>query len=157
MQQSGKYKKGVKNSATDRGAQSAMSKAKKGFLLALVAVLVVGVAFYAMWSSRIEFENTEQPGLPTIVYLGADWCAYCKDLAPVMEKVRDDFESALNVQYYNVDYGKGRDLSKEHSSRGVPMLLFFDAQGNKLQTELYGMRSYDSIKQTLISLGWTEG
>jgi thioredoxin len=65
--------------------------------------------------------------LPAIIDFYADWCAPCRQLAPLLEEVAKEYEGKIIV--YKVDTEKERELTQNMNISGLPTLLFIPAQG----------------------------
>jgi len=70
-----------------------------------------------------KYEGTQ----PAIVDFYADWCAPCRQLAPLLEEVAKEYNGKLIV--YKVDTEKERELAQNMNISGLPTLLFIPAQG----------------------------
>lgn len=64
---------------------------------------------------------------PAIVDFYATWCGPCKAIAPVLEKLAEEYEGRIVV--YKVDTDREPELSAAFGIRSVPTLLFIPAQG----------------------------
>ena len=65
--------------------------------------------------------------LPAIVDFYADWCGPCRRVAPIMEKMAEDYEGRLLVYKVNVDQEK--NLAAVFQARSIPMVLFIPVEG----------------------------
>ncbi len=63
-----------------------------------------------------------QSDLPVVVDLYAPWCGPCRMLAPVLEKLADDYRGRIRFVKVNVDEEPG--LAARFGVTGVPTLLF---------------------------------
>ena len=70
-----------------------------------------------------KYEGTQ----PAIIDFYADWCAPCRQLAPMLEEVAKEYNGKLIV--YKVDTEKERELAQNMNISGLPTLLFIPAQG----------------------------
>ena len=64
---------------------------------------------------------------PAIIDFYADWCAPCRQLAPLLEEVAKEYNGKIIV--YKVDTEKERELTQNMNISGLPTLLFIPAQG----------------------------
>ncbi len=55
--------------------------------------------------------------------ISATWCQPCKQLAPVIEQLSEDF--AGRVEFFNADAEENPEVSKKFKVRGIPCLLLF--------------------------------
>ncbi len=60
--------------------------------------------------------------LPAIVDFYADWCGPCKMVAPVLEKLSEEFEGKLNI--YKVNTEQEQDISAAFGISSIPSILF---------------------------------
>ena len=78
---------------------------------------------------------------PVLLDFGAEWCQPCKKLAPVVEKLAQQYAGKLKVGY--VDVGVSQNLAMEFRVMNVPTLLFF--KGGKVVRQVVGARSSDEL------------
>lgn len=78
---------------------------------------------------------------PVLLDFGAEWCQPCKKLAPVVEKLAQQYAGKLKVGY--VDVGVSQNLAMEFRVMNVPTLLFFKA--GKVVKQVVGARSSDEL------------
>ena len=78
---------------------------------------------------------------PVLLDFGAEWCQPCKKLAPVVEKLAQQYAGKLKVGY--VDVGVSQNLAMEYRVMNVPTLLFF--KGGKVVRQVVGARSSDEL------------
>lgn len=60
--------------------------------------------------------------LPAVVDFYADWCGPCRRVAPIMEKLAEEYDGQLLVYKVNVD--QERDLANAFQVKSIPMVLF---------------------------------
>jgi thioredoxin len=68
-----------------------------------------------------------QGSLPAIIDFYADWCAPCKTVASVMEKLADELEG--KVDFYKVNTDKEQELATAFGIMTIPSLLFIPRKG----------------------------
>ncbi len=68
--------------------------------------------------------------LPAVVDFYADWCGPCRRVAPIMEKMAEEFEGRLVV--YKVNTDQERDLATAFNVKSIPMVLFIPVKGQPL-------------------------
>ena len=60
---------------------------------------------------------------PVMVDFWADWCAPCRAVAPVVERLAEELEGRLTVGKVNVD--DEPELARTYGIRSIPALLVF--------------------------------
>ena len=68
--------------------------------------------------------------LPAIVDFYADWCGPCRRVAPIMEKLADEYDGKLLVYKVNTDQEK--NLSAAFNVKSIPMVLFIPMEGQPM-------------------------
>jgi len=71
-----------------------------------------------------QFQNeVVASSVPVVVDFYATWCPPCQVLAPVLDRLADDFAGRVRFVKVNVDDEPG--LAAEHGIRGVPTLMLY--------------------------------
>jgi thioredoxin len=83
--------------------------------------------------------------MPVVVDFYADWCGPCHMLAPIMEKVEDEFEGKVVFVKINVD--NNPKSSKEYGVTGIPAVKIF--KDGAVADEFVGLQPEDMIKKWL--------
>ena len=65
--------------------------------------------------------------MPAIIDFYADWCGPCRRVAPIMEKLADEYDGRLLIYKVNVDQEK--ELASAFQVRSIPMVLFIPTEG----------------------------
>ncbi len=118
-----------------------------------VRVLLIVVCFLLFGgTSLIAGEPVEVPvkGMVTMVDLGADKCIPCKMMAPIIEKVRKDFEGRAAIVF--LDVWKDSSHGRRFGIRAIPTQIFFDAEGKEVFRHM-GFMDEKSIVAKLYELG----
>ena len=68
--------------------------------------------------------------LPKLVDLGATTCIPCKKMAPILDKLAEDFAGRLEVVF--IDVRKDRAAGVPYKIRVIPTQIFYDPEGNEL-------------------------
>jgi len=68
--------------------------------------------------------------LPAIVDFYADWCGPCRRVAPIMEKLAEEYDGKLLIYKINVDQEK--QLASVFQVRSIPTILFIPMEGQPI-------------------------
>lgn len=68
----------------------------------------------------------------TLLKFEADWCAPCKQMKPLVDRVAENYSGKLKVKPIDVDLPKNRDLVMDHGVRAIPTLVLIEGkEGNE--------------------------
>ena len=68
--------------------------------------------------------------LPAIVDFYADWCGPCRRVAPIMEKLAEEYDDKLLIYKVNTQYET--ELAKAFQIRSIPTVLFIPVEGQPM-------------------------
>ncbi len=68
--------------------------------------------------------------VPAVIDFYADWCGPCRRVAPIMEKLAEEYDGKLLVYKVNVDQEK--ELSAAFQVKSIPMVLFIPLEGQPM-------------------------
>ncbi len=80
---------------------------------------------------------------PVLVDLWAEWCPPCLAIAPVLEKVIQDYAGSVALAKVEVDEGDNMKLAGQHQVRGFPTILLF--QHGELKGRFSSAQSYQFV------------
>ncbi|MBK6389566.1 MAG: thioredoxin [Saprospiraceae bacterium] len=80
--------------------------------------------------------------IPVIIDFHAEWCGPCKMMAPMLEKVKEEFDDKIKI--YKIDIDKNRTLADKYQVQAVPTLMIF--RKGKLQWRVSGVPSMHELK-----------
>jgi thioredoxin 1 len=65
-----------------------------------------------------------------VIDLGADKCKACKELAPILEQLRQEYKGRVDVEF--IDVWKTPGAGDPYKIRVIPTQIFFDRQGKEV-------------------------
>ena len=68
-------------------------------------------------------EALRTKGKPVIVDFTADWCPYCKRLAPIIEEIAGEYADDIDVYFVNTD--EAPDLAEQYGIMTIPAVFVF--------------------------------
>jgi len=71
---------------------------------------------------------------PTFLVFYAEWCEVCKEMAPEVSSLKDEYEKDINFVFLNVDNQKWGNYIQKFSVNGIPQVNLFDKKGNLIST-----------------------
>jgi thioredoxin 1 len=77
-----------------------------------------------------EVEKTLRLGKPAVVEFGANACATCRDMKPILEALRREHGERISV--LDVDILKTRAYIARYRIQLMPTQVFFDAKGREI-------------------------
>jgi thioredoxin 1 len=83
--------------------------------------------------------------LPVLVDFTATWCGPCKALAPIVEKIADEFEGKVKVGKLDID--ASRAIAEKYRIRSVPTVMVF-CNGEKTGEHI-GLTTRDKLVKLL--------
>ena len=96
---------------------------------------------------EIAFKNNK----PTFLEFYAEWCEVCKEMAPKVSSLRDEYEKDINFVFLNVDNQKWDNYIRKFDVNGIPQVNLFDEKGNLIST-LIGKQEDITIRSSISQL-----
>ena len=112
--------------------------------------------------SEIDLDQLKSYGLPIIIDFGADSCIPCKEMAPVLEKMNEEWQGKVIVKF--VDVWKNPKAADNFPVQVIPTQFIFDAEGKpyvpsdegELQFQMYSLNETKEHFYTSHQGGLTE-
>ncbi len=79
---------------------------------------------------QIAFENNK----PTFLEFYAEWCEVCKEMAPKVSALKEEYEKDMNFVFLNVDNQKWDNYIRKFQVNGIPQVNLFDRKGELIST-----------------------
>ena len=87
-------------------------------------------------------EEVLQSSIPVLVDFYADWCNPCKMMAPVVEKLAEEYEGKIKVGKCNVD--ENMQIAQRYRISGIPAFAVF--KDGQRQDSFVGAMSAAELK-----------
>jgi thioredoxin 1 len=78
----------------------------------------------------------------------ASWCGPCKMLAPVIEKLAEEYAGKVKIGKLDVD--DNQNVSMKYEIQSIPTLILF--KDGQMVDKMMGFQSAETLKQKLDSL-----
>ena len=96
---------------------------------------------------EIAFTNNK----PTFLEFYAEWCEVCKEMAPKVSSLKDEYEKDINFVFLNVDNQKWGNYIQKFAVNGIPQVNLFDNKGNLISTFI-GKQEEIKIRESIAQL-----
>ncbi len=88
---------------------------------------------------------------PTYLEFYAEWCEVCREMAPSIDRLRDDFNKEVNFVFLNVDNPKWKKWIDKFDVNGIPQINLFDGNSN-LEATLTGLQDESILTNSIKNL-----
>ena len=92
----------------------------------------------------IAFKNNK----PTFLEFYAEWCEVCKEMAPKVSALKDEYEKDINFVFLNVVNQKWNNYIRKFDVNGMPQVNLFDKKGDLISTFI-GKQEEITIKNSI--------
>ena len=139
-----------------------LNKNLKAILFLLIAVFIISLVLFRNLffqstfllksfgelsvNPEIAFKNDK----PTFLEFYAEWCEVCKEMAPKVSALKEEYEKDINFVFLNVDNQKWDIYIRKFEVNGIPQINLFDRKGNLVSTFIgkqEDLKIKDSIDQ----------
>ena len=123
-----------------------LNKNLKKFIVLLITILVItlilfrNIFFQSTYllksfgklslDPEVAFENNK----PTFLEFYAEWCEVCKEMAPKVSSLKEEYQKDINFVFLNVDNQKWDNYIRKFDVNGIPQVNLFDRNGNLVST-----------------------
>ena len=134
----------------------------KAILVLLIAVVIISlilfrnIIFQSTYLLKSFGELSVDPEIafknnkPTFLEFYAEWCEVCKEMAPKVSSLKEEYEKDFNFVFLNVDNQKWDNYIRKFDVNGIPQVNLFDKKGNLISTFIGKQEEFtirDSIDQ----------
>ena len=95
----------------------------------------------------VAFKNNK----PTFLEFYAEWCEVCKEMAPKVSALKEEYEKDINFVFLNVDNQKWDNYIQKFNVNGIPQVNLFDRESNLISTFI-GKQEEIKIRESLADL-----
>ena len=132
----------------------------KAILFLLIAVVIVAlilfrnIIFQSTYLLKSFGELSVDPEIafknnkPTFLEFYAEWCEVCKEMAPKVSSLKEEYEKDLNFVFLNVDNQKWDNYIRRFDVNGIPQVNLFDKNGN-LRSTFIGKQEEFTIRDSI--------
>ena len=96
---------------------------------------------------EVAFTNNK----PTFLEFYAEWCEVCKEMAPKVSALKEEYEKDINFVFLNVDNQKWDNYIRKFDVNGIPQVNLFDRKGH-LKYTFIGKQEEKIIRESLAYL-----
>ena len=140
-----------------------LNKNLKVILVMLVAIIIIFLVLYrnlffqstyllkSFGELSVEPEIAFKNNKPTFLEFYAEWCEVCKEMAPKVYALKEEYEKDVNFVFLNVDNQKWDSYIRKFDVNGIPQVNLFDEKGNLISTFI-GKQQEIRIKESLANL-----
>ena len=136
----------------------------KAIIILLIAIVFVGLVllrnpfFQSTYLLRSFGESSVDPEIafknnkPTFLEFYAEWCEVCKEMAPKVSAIKEEYEKDINFVFLNVDNQKWVNYINKFEVNGIPQVNLFDRKGNLISTFI-GKQEELTIRDSIAQIG----
>ena len=98
--------------------------------------------------SSVDPETALTNNKPTFLEFYAEWCEVCKEMAPKISSLKEDYEKDINFVFLNVDNQKWNSYIRKFDVNGIPQVNLIDRKGN-LKFTFIGKQEVLKIRESI--------
>ena len=139
------------------------NKNLKAIFLSLIFVLIISLTLFgnlffkstyllkSLGELSVDPEMAFKNDKPTFLEFYAEWCEVCKEMAPKVSALKEEFDTDINFVFLNVDNQKWGSYIRKLEVNGIPQVNLFDRKGNLISTFI-GKQEDSTIRDSLLQI-----
>ena len=143
--------------------ESLLNKKLSSILVFLISLVIISLILFRnlffqstyilknFGELSVEPEIAFQNDKPTFLEFYAEWCEVCKEMAPKIYTLKEEYEKDINFVFLNVDNQKWGNYIQKFAVNGIPQVNLFDKQGNLISTFI-GKQDELKIRESINNL-----
>ena len=142
-----------------------LNKNLKAILVLSIAFLIISLVLFKnlfvqstfllkkFGESSVDPEIAFKNNKPTFLEFYAEWCEVCKEMAPKVSALKEEYDKDINFVFLNVDNQKWDNYIRKFQVNGIPQVNLFDREGNLIssfigkQNEMTISNAIDQLKR----------
>jgi len=126
--------------------ESLLNTSLKAIIVLLIVLVIVSLVLFkniffkstyllkSFGESSIAPEIAFKNNKPIFLEFYAEWCEVCKEMAPKVSDLKEEYEKDINFVFLNVDNPKWANYIRKFEVNGIPQVNIFDKKGNLIST-----------------------
>ena len=143
-----------------QGVEKFLNANLKAILVFIITVVVISLFLFSnlffqstyllksFGESSIDPEIAFKNNKPTFLEFYAEWCEVCKEMAPKVSALKEEYQKDINFVFLNVDNQKWENYIRKFEVNGIPQVNLFDRKGNLISTFI-GKQKESTIKDSI--------
>ena len=123
-----------------------LNKNLKAILISFIIIFIISLFLFrniffqstyllkSFGESSVDPEIAFNNNKPTFLEFYAEWCEVCKEMAPKVSDLKEQYEKDINFVFLNVDNQKWDNYIRKFDVNGIPQVNLFDKKGSLLST-----------------------
>ena len=145
------------------GAEQLLNKYLKVILPLFIAVVIISLILFrnlffqsnyllkSFGESSIDPVIALKNNKPTFIEFYAEWCEVCREMAPKVSSLKEQYEKTINFVFLNVDNQKWEKYIRKFDVNGIPQVNLLDKNSNLISTFI-GKQPEETLRESISNL-----